>query len=160
MKSRIFLCQPSQLILEITCLGGRFWKFPKCNCSNQTCDYWLITPNQHFVLKVISFNGRQLQINKCTITVNGAMSITTCVINQVIYFLTNCFKNLNAPHDQIRFLWNFCHLFSVLFHDWNISINDSFWFFRVFFLGIISWNGASLFKGMEGGGFSDGGLHF
>ena len=31
------------------------------NRPNQTCGYWLITPNQHFVLKVISFNSRQLQ---------------------------------------------------------------------------------------------------
>ena len=30
------------------------------------------------------------------------------------------------------FLWNFCHLFPVLFYDWNKSITDSFWFFRGF----------------------------
>ena len=48
------------------------------------------------------------------------------------------------------FLWNFCHLFSVLFYQWNTSINDSLHFLGCFFLGIISWKGALLFNG-EGG---------
>ena len=70
-------------------------------------------------------------------TTTGAMSITTnCVINQVIYFLTKLFhlsyKSLNVRSEKIMFLWNFCHLFPVLFYDWNTSINDSLWFFRVF----------------------------
>ena len=77
---------------------GQFQNFQKSqdhlspkNCLNQACDYWLITPNQHFVLKLIYFNyyksasqqlenSRQLQNN----IVNSAMSITANrVINQV-----------------------------------------------------------------------------
>ena len=39
------------------------------NCPNQTCGYWLITPNQqNFILKLISFNNRQLQITEWAIT--------------------------------------------------------------------------------------------
>ena len=48
----------------------------------------------------------------------------------------------------------------MLFYEWNTSINDSFRFFGVFFLGIISWKGDLLFNGRgfvfswgRGGGF-------
>ena len=47
------------------------------NCPKQTCGYWSITPNQHFVLKLVSFNSGQLQNN----SFNGEMLIT---INRVI----------------------------------------------------------------------------
>ena len=78
---------------------GKFQNFQKSrgviypqNRPNQTWDYWLITLNQQtlFVLKLIYFNGEQLQIRKRAITkqwrlqnnsINGAMSIT---INRVI----------------------------------------------------------------------------
>ena len=40
---------------------------------------------------------------------------------------------MNAPSEKIMFLWNFCHLFSVLLYNWNSSINDSFQFFQGFF---------------------------
>ena len=51
--------------------------YPKNNL-NQTCDYWLITPNQETLcIKTSIFNSQQLQNN----TVNGAVSIT---INRVI----------------------------------------------------------------------------
>ena len=42
-------------------------------------------------------------------------------------------KILIAPSDKITFLWNFCHLFPVLFYDWSTIINDSFQFFEFFF---------------------------
>ena len=82
------------------------------------------------------------------------------------------FKILNATSKKIMFLWNFCHLFPVLFYDWNTSINDSFRFFRVFFWesfpgseihfsmgGFAFQLGDFIFKwGMgEGGGVSHGG---
>ena len=68
--------------------------YPK-NYWNQTCSYWLITPNQKTLWKnLISFNSGQLQLasgqleNSCWLqhnTINGAMSVTiNCVINQVI----------------------------------------------------------------------------
>ena len=51
--------------------------YPK-NRPNQTCDYWLITPNQQTLcIETISFSSGQLQNN----TVKDAMSIT---INRVI----------------------------------------------------------------------------
>ena len=31
---------------------------------NETCGYWLITPNQHFVMKLLSFDREQLQISE------------------------------------------------------------------------------------------------
>ena len=75
------------------------------------------------------------------------MSITTnCVINQVIWF--------ECPKWENHVLVDFCHLSPVLFYIWNTNIDDSFHFFRVFFLGIISWKGATLFNG-GGGCFSD-----
>ena len=50
------------------------------NGPNQTCGYWLITPNQKIlVLKLKYFNSGQLQNN----SVKGAMLIT---INRVIKF--------------------------------------------------------------------------
>ena len=38
--------------------------YPK-NRWSQACDYWLITPNQqHFIMKLISFNSGKLQMNE------------------------------------------------------------------------------------------------
>ena len=45
---------------------------------------------------------------------------------------------------RITFLWNFCHLFPVLYYEWNTSIDDNLFFF---FLEIISWKGTLLFNG-------------
>ena len=45
---------------------------------------------------------------------------------------------------RITFLWNFCHLFPVLYYEWNTSIDDNLF---VFFLEIISWKGTLLFNG-------------
>ena len=42
-------------------------------------------------------------------------------------------KLLNAPSEKkTTFMWNFCHLFPMLFYEWNTIINDRFRFF--FFL--------------------------
>ena len=55
-------------------------------------------------------------------------------------------KLLNAPSEKkTTFMWNFCHLFPMLFYEWNTIINDRFRFF-FFFLGIISWKGPLLFN--------------
>ena len=53
------------------------------DCPNQRCDYLLITPNQHYLSKLISFNSGQLQISEQlqNNTVNVAKPIT---INRVI----------------------------------------------------------------------------
>ena len=92
------------------------------NCSNQTCDYWLITPNQQTLgLRLISFNRGQLQISEWAIrkqlvitlqnnTVSSAMSITTnCANKQVIIIFSNklhfSYKRLNDPSEKIMFLW-------------------------------------------------------
>ena len=65
--------------------------YPK-NPPNQTGGYWLITPNQHFVFKLILFNSRQLQISERATTkqrqlqnnsVNNTMLMT---INRVIIY--------------------------------------------------------------------------
>ena len=45
-------------------------------------------------------------------------------INQVYNIISNkllhfSYKILNAPSEKITFLWNFCHLFPVLFYEWN-----------------------------------------
>ena len=53
-----------------------------------------------------------------------------CVLSNNLFHFS--YKSLNAPSENIMFLWNFCHLFPVLFYDWNKSITDSFWFFRGF----------------------------
>ena len=53
-----------------------------------------------------------------------------CVLSNRLFHFS--YKSLNAPSENIMFLWNFCHLFPVLFYDWNKSITDSFWFFRGF----------------------------
>ena len=50
------------------------------SCPKHKCNYWLITPNKHFALKLISFKSGQLQNN----TADGAMSISiNCVINLI-----------------------------------------------------------------------------
>ena len=54
--------------------------YPK-NRPNQTFGYWLITPNQQFALKLVSFDRRQLQ-NNCF---NGTMLLT---MNHVINLVT------------------------------------------------------------------------
>ena len=56
------------------------------------------------------------------------------------------------------FLWNFYHLFLVLFHEQNTSINDSFQFFGVFFYE--SCPGKRLYFSFEGDCFSVGWLFF
>ena len=54
---------------------------------------------------------------------------------------------------SITFLWNFCHLFPVLFYDWNTIITQllmtvsNFPIFQGFLLGINFWKGISLFNG-------------
>ena len=54
---------------------------------------------------------------------------------------------------SITFLWNFCHLFPVLFYDWNTIITQllmtvsNFPIFQGFLLGINFWKGVSLFNG-------------
>ena len=69
-------------------INYHFWKFGNCpikmraiskfskitmliyskNCTNQTCDYWLIIPNQQtLILKLTSSNSVQLQISECAI---------------------------------------------------------------------------------------------
>ena len=58
---------------------------------------------------------------------------------------------MNALSEKITFLWNFYHVFSVLFYEWNTSINDSFRFFLGFFLETALFNGAG-----EGACFSVG----
>ena len=59
---------------------------------------------------------------------------------------------------QVRKLCS-CGISAIIFQCcFIIGLNSSFQFFRVFFLGIISWKGASLFKGW-GACFSVG-LHF
>ena len=63
-------------------------------------------------------------------------------------------KVLNALSEKITFLWNFYHVFSVLFYEWNTSINDSFRFFGVFFLETALFNGAGegdMFFSWDGG---------
>ena len=65
---------------------------------------------------------------------------------------------LNAWSAEIMFLWNFCHLFPVLFYEWTIDINDSLRFLG-FFLGIISWRRTLLFN-VGGGGRGGGGASF
>lgn len=60
------------------------------NSPNQTCDYSLITPNQRFVLKLLSFNSGQVQNN-----INVAMSIT---IIRVINFEINLIENAFQPN--------------------------------------------------------------
>ena len=136
--------------------------YPK-NCSNQSCDYWFITPNQHFALKLISFNSSQLQISEREIrkqlwlqnnTVKGAMSITTnCVINQVICFVTNCFTLLTKVWMlQVRKSCS-CGISAIFFQCCfmiEIQILMTVSNFSWFFLGIISWKGASLFNGGRG----------
>ena len=43
-------------------------------------------------------------------------------------------KLLNAPSEKkTTFMWNFCHLFPMLFYEWNTIINDRFRFFFSFF---------------------------
>ena len=49
------------------CEGHESPENPK-NCPKHKCDYWLITPNKHFALKLISFKSRQLQIRERAIT--------------------------------------------------------------------------------------------
>ena len=85
------------LVLVITCLRGQFgtscsnlfFKISRVNRSKQTCDYWLITPNQQtlctetniFLQRAIT-KQRAIQND----IINGAMSISiNCVINIVIY---------------------------------------------------------------------------
>ena len=55
------------------------------------------------------------------------------------YFLTNCCTFLTKfwMH-QVTFLWNFCHLFLVLYYEWTQVLVAVFNFLG-FFLGIISW---------------------
>ena len=86
--------------------------YPK-NRSNQTRDYWLITPNhKHFVLKVTSFNSGQLQNN----TVNSAMSISinhvikievsmTCVNWVITRKLLFSGEGMNLWWEEINILW-------------------------------------------------------
>ena len=64
--------------------------------------------------------------------------------NKLFHF---SYEILNVPSEKISFLWNFCHLFPVLFYEWNTSINDSYQFLG-FFLRIISWKEPSLFNGL------------
>ena len=99
LKITLKLSSNFSLVLVITCFKGRFGinclsaffqilklpefktrvnsKFSKITrviypkkCPNQTCGYWLITPNleTHFVLKLISFNSGLLQISKRAFT--------------------------------------------------------------------------------------------
>ena len=79
--------------------------YPKSS-ANQTCDYWLIIPNQQdFILKLISFNSGQLQIREWAITkqwvitVNGAMSIA---INRVIKLINQELPRMNYYDDFIN----------------------------------------------------------
>ena len=78
-----------------------FLKIYTKNCSNQTCDYWLITPNHSIwwqqtlciernIFEQWAIANQRVGNYKTT---HHAMLITTnCLINQVIqYFLTNCF---------------------------------------------------------------------
>ena len=58
------------------------------------------------------------------------VSLTSNIFsNKLLHF---SFKSLNAPSEKIMFLWKFCHLFPVLFYDWNTSINDNYRFFLAF----------------------------
>ena len=68
-------------------------------------------------------------------------------INQVIqYFLTNCFTFLTKfCMLQVRKSRNFCHVFPVLFYEWNTIIDEQCLIFLVFVLGIISLKGDSFF---------------
>ena len=85
-------------------------------------------------------------------TINGAMSITTnFVINQVIwYFLTNCFTFLTKGWmPQVRKSCS-CGISAIFFQCFFMvetqvlmTVSD----FSGFFLGIIYWNGDSLFNG-------------
>ena len=86
MKSRIFLCHIILLAKSISTRNHMFGKFPKCHFLNQTCDCWLITPNQQTlctetnILTAANYKSMsgQLQNN----IANSAVSITTnCVIN-------------------------------------------------------------------------------
>ena len=79
LENLIFTREVKMFVLVNTYLWGRFGTnypsaflkifqnhegiYPK-SLPNQTCDYWLIRPDQqHFVLKLISFNSGQLQIS-------------------------------------------------------------------------------------------------
>ena len=57
------------------------------NFPNQTWDYWLTTPNQQTVLKLISFNSGQLQ-NNWQLQNNSVNVLMWVTINRVIKFLT------------------------------------------------------------------------
>ena len=98
------------------------WFIPQ-NRTNQTCDYWLITPNQHnFVLKLRSFYCGQLQISEQTITeqrelqyntANGAMSVT---ISRLIYKLVwSLYRVFNIV------VWNLSGFTTIIF-IWNQSM--------------------------------------
>ena len=48
--------------------------------------------------------------------------------NKMFHF---SYETLNVPSEKITFLWDFCHLFSLLFYEWN----KYFWFFWYFWRG-------------------------
>ena len=83
----------------------KFWKITRVTCLNQTCGYWLITPNQHFILKLVSFNSGLSQINKPP---------HKCLQLFVIWFLLLSYMTQktsfqariikNALHDSVSFV--------------------------------------------------------
>ena len=83
--------------------------------------------------------------------------------NKLFHFF---YKILNAQSEQCSnstLLWNFCHLFPVLFYDWNTVLMKVFDFLG-FFLGFIFWKVASLFNGWDCfsvgmASFLSGGVH-
>ena len=74
-----------------------------------------------------------------------AKSINVVFSNMLFHF---SYETMNASNAKITFLWNICHLFPVLFYEWN---SHKYWWqfliFWGFFSWIVSWKGASLFKG-------------
>ena len=128
---------------------------------------WILDTTKHiqhlrvFLLVCLNsfISANCFTLSKKTLTLSSSSWLCWGIFIQQV-----CLQNFLIK--QNMFLWNFCHLFPVLFYEWSRSIID-LPIFPGFFLGIISWKGPLLFYGRGGGwgwgwrlgfGFQLGGL--